>query len=143
MVSRLLQYFTLDSGKVLLNQQGAERLIPRISKRANNSWNGKFLKDGPLKEKLTKEIEVLKLKIVPPNVNVSDHHIFPGNQINQMLKGALSTTEGLKRVNDYINSRKGIQALLRYQIDEENEVNAVDDVWSSVYWFQYNLVLGP
>jgi hypothetical protein len=119
-VPPLLGYFTVTSSQVLLTSLGASTLIPGISGRAQNSWNGKSLKKGtPLYKELTAEINSLQQKInIAPTVAVSDHHIFPGNLINTVLKGALPTKDGLKRVNDYINSRAGIRAKLRYQIDE-------------------------
>lgn len=50
---------------------------------------------------------------------------------------------GVLAVNNYIASRQGIQRQLLPQIDQGDEDQAMDEVFASIFWFQYNLVLGP
>jgi hypothetical protein len=62
-----------------------------------------------------------------------------------MVKGSMtggSRAAGLLALKNYLASRAGIQNLLRPQIND-NENQAVDEVYATIFWFQFNLVLGP
>jgi hypothetical protein len=76
---------------------------------------------------------------------LADHHIVPGNQINQILRNSILQENGLVLVNDYLYSRSGIQNYLRPQLTGNNidEPNALNDVFSAFFWFDCNLVMGP
>ncbi len=46
-------------------------------------------------------------------------------------------------MNTYINSRKGIADLIDKKAADNEELNAINDIFTSIYWFQFNLVYGP
>jgi hypothetical protein len=60
-----------------------------------------------------------------------------------MLRGALGTANGVTVVNNYINSRAGITNMLNSHLIRVDQENAIDDVFTAVFWHEFNLVIGP
>jgi hypothetical protein len=141
-------FFTRTNSRLSLTALGVTRLIAKATGRPTfNTWHASRLAAGPLRTRLEQDITNLRNQIGFPASQgaATDHHIFPGNSIGQMLREALGTANGVTVVNNYINSRAGItnmlnSHLLRTTPDQEN---AIDDVFTAVFWYEFNLVIGP
>jgi hypothetical protein len=59
---------------------------------------------------------LIRKSLLNPDLKMADHHIFPGNMINKMLKGALEKQAGLAILNNYLGSRLGIPDMLATQL---------------------------
>jgi hypothetical protein len=110
-----LRFFTSQTNYLKLTDLGVKQLIGRIQDRPSNTWNVSRLLDGPLKEKLTTDLNNLRKNLTFEGSS-TDHHIFPGNKIAAMVKKALENENGVNTINTYMNSRKGVFNLLNSQV---------------------------
>ena len=76
--------------------------------------------------------------------DVSLHHIFPGNNIVDLMRKCISQVPGtVNLLNKHCNSYPQIKDKMVKFINANNWQSAMETCWSSIFWFKNNLVIGP
>lgn len=75
------------------------------------------------------------------------HHLIPGNMLLMHASDLVSNEEGIKNLSGiltyHVATHEGIQELVMRYNQREDYTALVSCVWSSVYFWNRNLVYGP